>query len=185
MAQSGPRSRDGLDIGERSVNGRGARGAALSVLVLAVLLVGACSAFVAGEPSESQCNGIDAAVGGCDPDLPSFSATTCDAVADEAGRQLDARLRAVYAGPEETDGETRAVRAGQVESLTIGLANQHLRRIGLTGKCPSQPFVTRMELAFSDTLRQQAGAYLYDGEPVSYETWRADLASIASILDMP
>ena len=167
------------------MNGHGARGAAIIVLALSVLLVGACSAFIAGQPTESQCNGIDAAVRGCDSDLPSFLATTCDAVADEAGRQLDARLTAIYGGPEETDGETRAVRAGQAESLTIGLANQHLRRIGLTGKCPSQPFVARMELAFSDTLRQRAGAFLYDGQPVSYETWRADLASIATILDMP
>jgi hypothetical protein len=157
--------------------------AAIVGIALAIMLSG-CKALSSGSSSPSFCNGIDAQVGGCDAALPSFSGGTCEAVGKEAGRELNDRLLAVYRGPAELGGETRAVRASQMMSLVVGLANQHIRAKGFVKACGADEFETSAETQFSAEFRNLAGDYLYDSSSVDFKDWLKELRSIVQVLDM-
>lgn len=133
--------------------------------------------------SPTYCDGISSEVGGCAPDRPAFAGQTCAEVAQEFGRQLDARLVAIYNGPESKVG-SKAVRAGHYTSVAASLANLRLRRLGLIKECSAPAFVAEAERLFSPELRSHAGELLHDGQPVSYAEWRVTLVDLMSIIDM-
>jgi hypothetical protein len=131
----------------------------------------------------SFCDGIDASLGGCAPDRPAYAGATCEAVGHEFGRQLNARLVRIYVGPDVVNGETKAVRVGSVTSVSLSLANLHLRRVGIIAECGADEFIDAAEFEFTAALKADAGKYLADGPAVSYEEWLADLRTFASIID--
>ena len=100
-------------------------------------------------------HGIDASLGGCAPDRPAFTASTCTEVGLEYGTQLNGRLLQIYRGPEVMTEESRAVRASHVMTLTTSLANLHLRRIGIVAACGVDEFLAGAEKDFSH--RDQGG----------------------------
>ncbi len=157
------------------------RGYRLIVLLTAATLAAACQAD-AGQAS--FCDGIDAQVGGCATDRPTFSTTTCAGAGKEFGEQLDARLRPIFQGPAELGGESRAVRAGHTISLTLSLANLHLRRSGIIAQCDADEFMAAAEAQFSAELKRDAGSYLDDGPAVAYDVWLDTLKSMATIIDL-
>jgi hypothetical protein len=157
------------------------RGYRLVVLLIAATVAAACQAEAA---QSSFCDGIDADVGGCASDRPTFSTTTCAGVGTEFGEQLDARLRPIFQGPADVGGESRAIRAGHTISLTLSLANLHLRRSGIIAQCDADEFIAAAEAQFSAELKRDAGSYLADGPAVSYEVWLDTLKSMATIIDM-
>jgi hypothetical protein len=67
----------------------------------------------------------------------------------------------------------------------VGLANLHLRRLGLISECDAPTFLGEAETQFSPDLRAHAGELLDDGEePAPYEAWRASsVLSLLSIID--
>lgn len=150
------------------------------LLWLLPVLAGCSSA----SPTPAFCDGIDASLGGCAPDRPAFTATTCTEVGLEYGTQLNGRLLQIYRGPELVTGESRAVRASHVMSLTTSLANLHLRRIGIVAACGVDEFLAGAEQDFSPELKAQAGKYLDDGREVDYATWLAALRGLVQIIDM-
>lgn len=135
-------------------------------------------------PMPSYCDGIDASLGGCAPDRPTFTATTCTEVGREYGTQLNGRLLQIYRGPEFVTDESRAVRASHVMTLTTSLANLHLRQIGIVAACGVDEFVAGAEQDFSPELKAQAGKYLDDGREVDYATWLSALRGLVQIIDM-
>lgn len=154
----------------------------------ALVLAGAAAASLAGcqvgaTETPSFCDGIDGAMGGCAPDRPTFSGTTCAAVGIEFGKQVNDRLLPIFSGPDSVNQESRAVRATQVASVAISLANLHLRRIGIIATCGVDEFMTAAETQFSDEFKAQAGSYRDDGPPVSYEKYLAALRGLVSIID--
>lgn len=156
-----------------------------ALLVSAAVVLGT---IVAGcganhEPTPSFCDGIDARIGGCDPDRPRYTGTTCTEVGGEFGRQLDARLVAIYRGPDVVNGESKAVRAANVTGVALSLANLHLRRLGLIRDCDAREFIAAAAALFSPDVQAEAGKYLYDGVTVTYAEWLSNLESMASILD--
>lgn len=61
-------------------------------------------------PTPTFCDGIDSVIGGCDEDLPPFTATDCAGIGEEFGALLDERTRAVLTGPADVEDEARSVR---------------------------------------------------------------------------
>jgi hypothetical protein len=153
------------------------------VLIAIVASLGACGLVAGSTPTPAICDGISAEMGGCSPDRPTFSGTTCEAVGVEFGRQFDKAAVAIIEGPEDTE-ESKAVRIGNAMSTTASLANSHLRRVGLIKECSASDFLAAAEPEFSDTLRARAGEFLYDGTTVDYATWRTGLLDLLSIIDM-
>lgn len=90
--------------------------------IVAVILAG-CGLSVGGSPTNSRCDGIDAELGGCDANRPTFVGADCQAVGRETGRQLNDRLLAIYRGPEVVGTEPRAIRANHVMTVTTSVAN--------------------------------------------------------------
>jgi hypothetical protein len=150
------------------------------VLVIGAALAG-CTLFNA--PASTVCDGISSELGGCDADRPSFAGTTCEAVAQEFGDQLDSRLLAIHRGP-DSGGESKSVRATDYAIVAASLANLHLRRIGLIRECSAPDFVRVAETRFSEDFRSVAGALLHDGDvPASYAEWRDWLMALMTIID--
>ncbi|MDQ2964233.1 MAG: hypothetical protein M3R57_00060 [Chloroflexota bacterium] len=149
-------------------------------LLIGALVFAACG--VGAAPTETFCDGISSQLGGCDPDRPKFSGTTCDEVAREFGREIDTRLLAIYRGSESRE-ESKAVRVAHMTSVAAVLANLHLRRLGLIKECTAPAFLDVAEQQFSDELRAHAGEVLYDGPPVPYAEWRKALLGMLIILD--
>jgi hypothetical protein len=105
-------------------------------------------------------------------------------VAREAGRFLNDRLLKIYRGPAAAGGESRAVRGGHTMSLIVSLANLHLRQRGIIAECGVGEFMAASQGELSDELRQIAGTYLYDGDPVPFGQWLTELRNLLSIIDM-
>lgn len=157
----------------------------LAAIALALSTGTAGCTGLASTSAPTMCDGIDAEIGGCDPDRPSYVGTGCDAVAIEAGRQLDRRLAAIYAGPDNVNELSKSVRSLNATTLVLGLANQHLRANGDVIRCPAESFVATMTTEFSEDVKRQAGTYIYDGQPVvSYDEFLADLRQIASVVEV-
>jgi hypothetical protein len=162
---------------DRRAGGRG--------LLAAVLVTGFLTGCgLAATPAPTTCDGIDSEVGGCDPDRPRYSGDTCAEVGREAGQFLNDRLLLIYRGPEAVGGESRAVRGGQMMSLIVSLANLHLRQRGIIAECGVDEFMAAAQGSLSDELKQIAGTYLYDGDPVPFEQWLTELRNLLSIIDM-
>jgi len=157
----------------------------VSVLLLLVGLVGtSCSMSPSGSPARSSCDGIGAGLGGCDSNLPEFSATDCVGVAQEFGTALDERTLAVITGPEAVDGNARSVRLTHAMVLVSDLANRHLRATGLHADCDVPEFMGAAEAEFSSELRDSVGAFLYDGRPpATYDEWLEQLNRNIVVID--
>lgn len=159
-----------------------------TVSVLLLLLVGligtSCSLSPGSTPSRSSCAGIGAELGGCDEDLPQFTATECTAVGREFGAFLDQRTLAIITGPDAVDGEARSVRIMQTLVLLSVLANRYLREIDLHADCDVPEFLEAAEGEFSGELRDSVGDVLFDGAPpATYQDWRQELARTISVID--
>ena len=89
---------------------------------------------------------------------------------------------AIYNGP-ATKEESKAVRASSAAALTIGLANVHLRRVGLIKQCSAGPFLDEAEAYFSPDLKAHAGEILDDGPPSTYARWRTWVLAVLVIID--
>ena len=144
--------------------------------MLALALI-ACGA--PGDPSPTTCDGISSEIGGCDEDRPAYAGETCEEVGREYGAQLSRRSLELFNGPEDPE-ESRAVRAWQLNILTAQLANKHLRDHGIVDECEADVFLAAAEAEFSPEFRDQAGTYLFDGPPVSYAEWRAEILDLIS-----
>ncbi len=145
-----------------------------------VLLMTACGAIPSNEP---DCDGVAAELGGCERNQPSFDATTCEAVAEAFGRQLDIRALAVIDGPEVIDGQGQRPRMLRAMNLVVARVDQHLRSEGMIDDCRDPiAFVAAAEPAFSERLREKAGDYLFEGASVTYQVWRDELVRMLGIL---
>ena len=153
---------------------------AVTVLLSTLVAVG-CGLTPSAGPA--VCDGISAELGGCDPDRATFVATDCANIADEFGRQLEAKVLQVVDGVESAD-ESKAVRVGTITVVTTSLANRHIRRQGLIRECDAETFVKDAERGFSDRFRSTIGGYLHDGPVVDYQTWRSTLVIKLGILDV-
>ncbi len=153
-------------------------------LVVVAVIVAGCGLSVGGSPTSSSCDGIDAQLGGCDPNRPSFTGIDCDSVGRETGRQLNDRLLTIYRGPEVVGNETRAIRANHVMTVTTSLANAYLRKIGIIKACGVDEFIAAAESEFSSDFRNLAGTYLNDGPPMTFEDWLVEWRSVVAIIDM-
>ena len=162
---------------------RASRGALSPLVVLlAVVLAGCGLGSALGTPE--ICDGMAAEMGGCDDDLPSFTADSCGGAAREWGRLVDAQVLDIISGPEAVDGDGRSVRLKQAVVLLSTLAGRHLDEVGIRDRCDSEPFVEVPEAEFSDELRAQVGSAMFDGAPVvSYEEWLLDVARIATMIE--
>jgi len=157
---------------------------AATASVLACLAAGCGLGFGASPDPMEVCDGVTRSVGGCDPDQPTFAGQSCDAVAEEFGRQLDARLVPILAGNDVVDGEHKSVRMAHFQALLVTRANLHLQTAGIDLRCPAEAFLGVAERHFSDDLRSKAGTYLFGtGEPRAYEDWRADLLRTLSAVE--
>lgn len=153
-------------------------------LVAAFLALSACGMLGIGNAEPSACDGISSTVGGCDADRPVFSGTTCDAVAEELGVQLNDQLLEIVNGPERSD-ESKATRVRHRESLAVSLANNHLREMGLIRDCGVDGFLAVSEQQFSDEFRMVIGQYAWDGpRHGTYEEWLDQLREYLQVIDM-
>jgi hypothetical protein len=158
-------------------------GVVAAVLFVLAITVGGCAPNPDAQPEPSFCDGISSAVGGCDPDRPTFAGTSCEAIAHEFGEQLDRRLVAIHGGPEDPEA-SKAVRAQHFTTVAASLANNHIREIGLIKECSAEPFVAEAETRFSADLRDHAGELLADGDPVPYDQWRDELLDLMALIDL-
>ena len=157
---------------------------AVFLLVALTAILAGCALSRAGSPTSSSCDGIDAQLGGCDANRPTFAGADCQAVGRETGRQLNDRLLAIYRGPEAVGNESRAVRASHVMTVTTSLANAYLRQIGIIKKCGVDEFMAAAQTEFSSDFKTLAGTYLNDGPPVTFDEWLAEWRSVVRIIDM-
>lgn len=154
------------------------------LLAVVVVVLAGCGLSVGGSSTSSSCDGIDAQLGGCDPNRPSFRGIDCESVGRETGRQLNDRLLAIYRGPEVVGNESRAVRASHVMTVTTSLANAYLRQIGIIKACGVDEFMAAAQTEFSSDFHTMAGTYLNDGPPMTFEDWLAEWRSVVRIIDM-
>ncbi len=153
----------------------------LTAIVLVVLLT-SCG-LVTGEPSPPFCDGIDAELGGCDADRPTFSGETCSAVGEEFGRQLSERAIAIFDGPQTVDGNDRTARLTHVMVLHVQLANKYLRDSGQAVECDVPEFVESAVTAFSPEFKERVGANAFHGQTISFDEWLEDLTRFLIVID--
>lgn len=154
------------------------------VLLLVGLVAASCSIGLGDSPSRSSCAGIGAEFGGCDDDLPQFTATDCATVGREFGAFLDQRTVDVITGPEAVDGEARSVRIMQTLVLLSASVNQYLREAGLHADCDVPVFLEAAETEFSPELKDSVGGALFDGNPAAtYEDWYRELTRTIGVID--
>lgn len=158
-------------------------------LVLVAVMVTAGAVVVIADPFRPDpnevCDGVTREAWGCDPDQPSFSATTCAGVGEEFGSQLDRRALAIIRGPAGERGETRATRMASTKGLLSVRVNQYLRRNGMAVDCDLDEFLPAAESRFSQELRDRAGEVLFDGDVVyTYEDWLEDLVRFVRVIDL-
>jgi hypothetical protein len=121
-------------------------------------------------------------MGGCENDQPVFTGDDCPTLAREAVEQLEQRITAIHAGPE--DGElTKASRAfEQTRLVIVGRLNSYLRDNDIP--CFADDLWPLMEQQFSDEFREVAPLYLYDWEVAgddrpTWNEWTAEFRSDA------
>ena len=149
---------------------------------LLVLLLTSCG-LTGGTPTPAFCDGIDAELGGCDSDRPTFSGETCSAVAQEFGRQLSERAVRIFDGPQTVDGNDRTAQLTHVMVLHIQLANKHLRDTAQAVDCDVPEFIEAAVVAFSPEFRERVGANAFHGQIVSFEQWLEDLERFLIVID--
>jgi hypothetical protein len=110
---------------------------------MAALACSSCSGGSSSTPDDRVCDGIQASIGGCDANQPTFVGTTCEAIATELGDQAVQRLQAIVAGPDIVNGYGRSGRVQLLQSLITVRARQQLERQGLAapGKCDPAAFL--------------------------------------------
>jgi hypothetical protein len=160
--------------------------AILAILVAAVAVI-AVAVFVGRGPSTSAgsdiCRGVPAELGGCDPDQPRYSGTTCAEIGREFGTQLNDRSLVIIAGEALVGGESRATRLLETRLLVAIRANERIRDLGIVKSCGVDEFMAAAEPEFSDALRSTAPAHLYDGVASSYPEWIAAVRDTVRIID--
>jgi hypothetical protein len=156
----------------------------VAVFIMVLALVAGCALSNTGSPTSSSCDGIDAQLGGCDPDRPTFVGQTCEAVGRETGKHLNDRLLVIYRGSATAGNESRAVRANHVMTVTTTLANAHLRSIGIIKECGVDEFMAAANDEFTAEFKRLAGVYLNDGPAMTFDDWLAEWKSVVQIIDM-
>ncbi len=155
--------------------------------LLTAIAVLAGAAFVVGsglaDPNEA-CNSVPRRAGGCEPDQPRFTATTCDGVGQEYGDEIARRADAIIDGP-ESSLESKPSRVLAMTFLVTTRADQHLRGIGLGAQCDVDEFLSAAGTRFTPTFRARIGDYLYDDPDRSYtyEDWLANLRRTATMIE--
>ena len=111
--------------------------------------------------------------------VPQFTGSTCDEIADQLGPVADAMLVAVVQGPEAVQGEARSVLQPRVmNGLALG-ARDRMATLGITADCTMPAFLQRAERGFSEELRATIGTAAYDGNPViDYQAWLLEFSNM-------
>jgi len=112
-------------------------------------------------------------------EVPQFTGSTCDEIADQLGPVADMMLLAVVQGPEAVQGEARSVLLPRVmNGLALG-ARDRMDTLGITADCAMPGFLQRVEQGFSDELRSTIGAAAYDSNPViDYQAWLLEFSNM-------
>lgn len=113
------------------------------------------------------------------PVIPAFQATTCDELADELGRTVDAALLSVMNGPDVIANEQMSVRIAGMQRLLAVAVSEQAREAGVIADCTMPGFFERAERGFSDEFRADIGAHAYDGNPViDYQAWLLEFSDL-------
>lgn len=157
-----------------------------AVVVLAVLAVSGLYLGLTGlaaAPNEA-CDGVPRKLGGCDPDQPRFTATTCAGLGQELGSEIDRHAVAIINGP-SSPVDSDATRMTFMTGLVATRLDQHLVANDLRGACTVDELLEVAEGQFSQKLRSRIGDYLYDADPGSftYEDWFARLRQVLTIIE--
>jgi hypothetical protein len=139
----------------------------LGCLLVAAFLTSACTPGRASSPTPSPCDGISAEIGGCDPDRPTFSGTTCAEVGAEWGETVDRRILAVIDGPRDVGGKAKSVRISDAMVLAFVLSTLHLDTLGQLSGCTADEYFAAAEPEFTPDLKARIVDALYDGDPVA------------------
>ncbi len=135
-------------------------------------------------PEQSVCAGVSADAGGCTAERHRFTGPTCRDLALEWAQVLDGAVVAILAGPATFDGQARSSRLRQALVITTVDLNRRLQALNLQASCDVPEFMAAAEPRFSTTLRNNVGASLFDGSPVStYQDWLADVGLIIRSID--
>jgi hypothetical protein len=152
------------------------------------LLVAACS-VPTGSPTldpATICDGIAAEFGGCSPDRPNYTSTTCADLAAEWGRDVDRRIISVIGGPRDADGKAKSVRNTDVLVLTSLVLTMRLDALGMRPDCNMAEFWPIAEEQLSDAVKAEAGSIMWDGDPVvPFDAWLTRAQEIVRMIDDP
>jgi hypothetical protein len=161
----------------------GTRNLALLAAAIAVVVV-AIGGFAVLKLNEPEtCNGIDRSVGGCD-NPASFVAADCAAVGHEYGTQVNARLKAILAGPETVNDESRGVRVNHTWTSAVTGANIYLTRHRIA--CDGATFMTGALSEIGPEVKAGVGSAMYAGRTATYEEWLAEVTRVVTaIIDAP
>jgi len=155
--------------------------------LIPVLLVAACSGQTSTpsvDPAATFCDGISADFGGCSPDRPRFSGTSCSDLAAEWGRDVDRRIVELISGPAAIDGKAKSVRSVDVLVLTSLVVTKRLDALGLRASCPMAEFWPIALQQFSAEMKAGAGGILFDGSPiVSFDDWLGRAKEVVGMID--
>ncbi len=153
------------------------------VMALAAIIVLGCQTAVAS-PGPSICNGVSSDIGGCDPDLPTYTGTTCRQLSAEYAGMLEREMLAVLAQPAEVGGEARSVRSFHREVLLTSRLTDRMLELDLIPICDLPDFMLEVDATFSDEFKTRVGALVNDGAPPNtYNDWRTELLRLLSGID--
>jgi hypothetical protein len=158
------------------------------VIALALTVIAAASSGCTpnAPAAATDCHGIPASMGACDPDLHVFTGETCQAIADEFGPALEAQAMKVVRGPRELSGERQSVRLTNAEIVVTQIASERMIELGIFEDCSMPDFLERASRHFSDEFKSGVGTVLYDNDPpATYDDWIADLSRIMSSIGKP
>ena len=158
---------------------------ALALIVLVAGTSAGC-ALAQGTPMPATCNGISAEMGGCAADLPTFTGSTCDEIADEFGPAMDAAVLKVIHGPQNVNGERRSVRLTSANIVITTLATDRMIELGIIDDCEMPDFLDRASQGFSPELKASVGSIVYDNDPpATYNDWVEILTYIMGAIGKP
>jgi hypothetical protein len=160
-------------------------GLALAGLVLiSGALVAACTSAAPTPDPNQICDGIAADIGGCGPERPVYSSTTCAGLAQEWATLVDERLVSIIAGDASVDGKARSVRSRDLLYLTGAVLAYRVDELGIRDTCQMEEFWPIAEATFSEAARSGAGSVLYDGNPTAtWDDWVADAKRSVGVID--
>ena len=138
---------------------------------LAALAVGLLVAGCAGSSSRLD-------------EIPVYTGTTCAGLAHEWGEEVDRRITAIIDGPDVVTDLGKSAQNIQALTLASTALSMHMDGLGLLNECDMPEFLPIAEQEFSDKLRANAGAILYDGDPVAtYDDWYSDMQRFLGVID--